>query len=333
MFILGALITSILGNTLTFYLFERSVKPEISMSDALWYSIISITTIGYGDYSASTAGARVGTIVFIVIIGLAAFSGFLGLLVNWVVEIHQKEIKGLADTHAIDHVMLINFPSESRVRQIIEEIRSDAQLKKCEVVVVTPDIEALPFTMPGVSFVRGSPIMDETLIRAGVERARYAIILSTSHSDPNSDSIVASIISVIEHLNKDVKTIAECLDERHALLFKATGCDSIIYSNRIVNNLIVQEALDTGFNNLIEVITSNAVGDTVFSTEVGGAGQNYNDIAKRMLDQNLNVLAIIRDNAALTDLSKFSAQKGDVLLYVGPKRLRWDELAGMAGQR
>jgi len=45
--------------------------------DAWWYSIISITTTGYGDLSASSQGARISTTVGIVLIGLPAFGNYL----------------------------------------------------------------------------------------------------------------------------------------------------------------------------------------------------------------------------------------------------------------
>ena len=59
----------------TFYAFERAVAPELTWGDALWHAIISVTTIGYGDYSAQTTGGRLGTIVFIILFGLTTFAG------------------------------------------------------------------------------------------------------------------------------------------------------------------------------------------------------------------------------------------------------------------
>ena len=88
--VLAALLFSIVGNAMTFYLFERGVRPELSVGDSFWYSMISITTIGYGDLSATTIGARLGTIVFITIVGLTAFTASAGMLINWLIDLQTK---------------------------------------------------------------------------------------------------------------------------------------------------------------------------------------------------------------------------------------------------
>ena len=53
----------------------------VSASDALWYTIVTISTVGYGDqYPVTNAGRVIGT--FIIIVGVGIFGTFTGYLAN-----------------------------------------------------------------------------------------------------------------------------------------------------------------------------------------------------------------------------------------------------------
>ena len=80
-------VVAILGNTLTFFFFERLSDRDVGVFDSLWYSLVSITTIGYGDFSAISLGARVGTIIFIFVLGLTTFTAAAGLLLDWLLDL------------------------------------------------------------------------------------------------------------------------------------------------------------------------------------------------------------------------------------------------------
>ncbi|MGE0494231.1 MAG: ion channel [Vulcanimicrobiota bacterium] len=325
--VLLTLLFGLVGNSLTFYFFEKSLQPELSWADAFWYSIISVTTIGYGDFSASTLGARVGTLVFIILIGLSAFSAFLGLLVEGMMQINYKELHGLAKILSEEHILIINFPDSGRVEQIIHELRNDPDYQERDVVVVSDRIETLPFELPDVFFVKGSPLQIETLERAGIKRARMAIVLSDAR-DPSSDGLVAAIISLIEHLHPGVKTVAECLDDRHAVLFRSTRCDSIVFSRQVVNNLIVQETQDEGIASLVAFLTQNTGSATLYSCRVEEAkDEPYSEVAKRLIDRKANLLAVRREDSYHLQLDGLRPQKGDLVVYIDEERRPWKALA------
>ena len=323
------LVVSIVGNALTFFSFERGSNPDLTVADAFWYSVISISTIGYGDLSATTAGARIGTVFFIVVLGLTAFTSAVGVGVEWILDRNYRQRAGMSRVVARNHVLIVNFPNERRVRQIVEEFLWDPSHRNDELVVVTDQIEALPFVEPNVHFVRGAPLSEETYERANAKEARQAIVLSTGYDDPNSDSVAASIVTILAHLNPEISIVAEVLDARHSLLFNGTKNASLVYTFRMSNNLLVQEAQDPGVSILTQAIVSNQVEGTLASTKVTSAMEpspRYRDVATSLLKHDVNLVGIIRGEEVNLRFEDISLAQDDRLVYISPTRQDWETI-------
>ena len=331
-FLATVLLGSVFGNALTFFYFDGPHQPELTFVDAIWYSAISITTIGYGDFSAVSLGARIGTILFIVIIGLAAFTTALGMGIDWLLERQYKVRSGMGSPNVKDHLLIINFPNERRVRQIIEEYLLDPRHKNDEIVIVSDRLETLPFTIPNVHFVRGSPLEEATFLRANSRQAKLAMVLSTSYDDPSSDSLAASTVTILEHMNPGMRTVAEVLDAGHTLLFNGAKNVSLVYTFRMSSNLIVQEVQDPGVNMLTLAITSNTFEGTLESSEVTdeiSVQSPYREVAKRLLDFDINLVGVIRDGEVHVQFDGLALNQGDVLVYIATSRTDWPALRAL----
>ena len=327
-FIILMLSFCIVGNALCFYVFDGEAK-EATFGDSLWYSVISITTIGYGDYYASSTGARLGTLFFIVFLGLGTFSVILGMSIDLATEMASRGRRGMSNIIAKDHIVIVNFPAESRLIQILQELKSDPSHSNREIVIVTDQIEELPFTEHGVLFVNGPVLEDETYQRAKINDAAMVIVLATSYTDFNSDAVVASAVSVIDLLNPNVFTVAECLNNKHRVLFDSVNCNSIVFSMKLSGNLLAQEAQDPGVSQLVDVITSNTTGTTLFSIEVDSTStKSYQDLAKELLDRDVNLICVNRGDDSLTSFREISPASGDRVIFAAAKRLSWSELVG-----
>jgi voltage-gated potassium channel len=322
---------AMIGNAVCFYIFERPVKPEIEWDDALWYSVVSIATIGYGDFFPTTTGARIGTTIFIVLLGLASFSLFFGMALDGMATFINNARKGLGRIMVDEHIFIVHFPNIHRVRQIIDEIRSDPVHGQSEIVIIADTIDELPFADESVVFVRGSSHDIETYERARAKQCQMAIVLSPDYANPNSDAIVAAAVSVIDRVNTDIHIVAECLHESHRPLFDSCNCDAVVMGMTIAGNLLVQEVHDPGLAQVVEVLTSNRRGTTLFVVDVKEAAVPYTDLAKRVLDHAITVMAVNRGTESFTVFKGLQSQLGDRIVYSARERYEWGDLRKLAG--
>jgi voltage-gated potassium channel len=100
----------------------------------------------------------------------------------------------------------------------------------------------------------------------------------------------------------------------------------------MAGNLLVQEVHDPGISRVMEVITSNSVGDTLYSTEVtGGEDVAYTELVGGLLAREINVLAVNRGEETITTFKGVTSRPGDRVVYVAKRRRTWGELAEGAG--
>ncbi len=103
--------------------------------DAFWYSIVTITTVGYGDYYPVTFGGRV-TAMFIMVAGV----GIIGVLASLMSNLLMGRIAAPAKEEAPGTVLPYTVEQElkrmnnelAEMRQLLEKISGESSKKKIE---------------------------------------------------------------------------------------------------------------------------------------------------------------------------------------------------------
>lgn len=326
--VLGLAVFCIFLNSACFYYFEHTKKPGLTLWDSVWLSFTTITTVGYGDYSATTVGGRIATMVLLYLVGLACFPYVITQIVDIAVEGQNNRRFGHIDCRDLvdDHIVIVNFPSELKVAAIIDQLASDSVTSDRSVVILTDNIEEVPFNNPNVYFVRGSPLQDESLTRANVARAYASLILTPGNDEHAADAITSSIVSLIETLNPKVRTIVECGSIGHLALFRAFNCDAVIPTRNIAAKVLAQEVRDHGLSHAIAELLTQAEGSELYTEPVEIAGLRFLELQSLLMELGAQVIlvGIIRSSQHwINPPPEFEIQPTDRLILIGNRRSDW----------
>jgi hypothetical protein len=88
-------------------------------SDSLWYTIVTISTVGYGDqYPVTTAGRMLGALI--IVVGVGIFGTFTGYLANLFLSPKppKEEVEVLETRERVEHLRLLLLEQQATLAQL-----------------------------------------------------------------------------------------------------------------------------------------------------------------------------------------------------------------------
>jgi voltage-gated potassium channel len=249
--------------------FEGPDNPDLGWQDALWYSLVTLTTVGYGDFFPKTAGGRFLVGVPLLVLGVGLLGFMLSVVATALISARNKEAKGMNPVRSAQHVVVIHFPGSERLLRLIDELVHDPMIgPDARFVLVDQELDELP---PGladrrVHYVRGDPTRDDTLVRAGIDRAAHALILLRPGAGVAADAINVAVTLAIEARARHVNTVTECADPGTEELLRKAGCDRIVCAGRFDSLTMSQELLNPGAQDIIADLMSTGEGQQLYLT-------------------------------------------------------------------
>lgn len=195
------------------YMRFENLKPF----DALYFTIVTLSTIGYGDIYPTTHDAKVFTIFFIPLgvsaflytfsaISMAIFEGRLLEVLK--LEQAKEEIKKMKD-----HIILCGYGD---VGEYI------AKNLKSVVVIESREDRYSELVESGLLGIHGDSTITETLKEAGIERAKAIII--ALNEDPKT--VFTTLIA--KELNPSIKIYARANKKESVNKIRLAGADYVI---------------------------------------------------------------------------------------------------------
>jgi len=167
------------------------------------------------------------------------------------------------------------------------------------------------------------PTRDETLNRASLDRAKYAVVLSKRPGDPHSDELSVSITLAIEARARKIHTVVECVDYGAQELLRKAGCDSIVCTSRFDAHFLSHELLNPGVQEVIDELTSNLQGEQIYITRYAGKKKTtFGEVAERCRAAGHLAIGIHASKTAKLNVGADQPlEPGDGVITIGPKRL------------
>ncbi len=213
------------------YVFEAHVNDNIdNLFDAIYWALVTISTVGYGDISPVTSEGRAVSIV-IIVSGIAMISFATSVIVSAfsekLDEIKENRIVEQINKH--DHFLIIcgfGHLTKMFLRQAPERFT--------RYIILDPDEERVEQARKeGYNAIKEDASRSEVLSRFNLEKNNVTLLAVTG-SDVENIYITLTAKSIARH----VKVIARASSREMVPKFLHAGADDILLPHEVVNNMI-----------------------------------------------------------------------------------------------
>ena len=239
-----------------------------SVVDTVYYTSIIMTTVGFGDITPDNDLEKI-LIVFFMGIGITSTGYLFGTVANKVSVLANLKSKGLRKMTKKVGILIIGYPSEQKVKEIVEHIRNDTREE--ETIVCLNDVltdRPLWMEKENISFIRGIGSDKNALIKANVSTVDTCLILANKTDDYSSDDYSSSAATVFLKLKKDSAKLLVEVVRSDNILFEDYDKE-IVTTFRVDNaEVISQEILDPGAFQLKSATFSTKTLGTQFNLSI-----------------------------------------------------------------
>ena len=200
---------------------------------SLYWTFVTIGTVGYGDYSPKTPLGMYFAISLIVL-GIGSFAIAVGEILEFLFERQQMKLMGLIKVKKSQHIVICGWTESTS--ECIREVGKDNA-----VFVVDENEEVKKKALKNkATFVHGDPTRVKDLEKANVVGAKAIIV------DMESDSQTIHCILSIRKLDQNVRIIAEVQRYENIEQIQLAGANQVI-SPFVISGRLMQKSIDDGY--------------------------------------------------------------------------------------
>ncbi len=269
--------------------FAISWLEGMSLGDALWLTATTLTTVGYGDISASTAGGRLATVAFLYLAGIFVLAQLAGDFIDLRIQHRERKMRGQWDWKMKEHIVLVNAPANdtiSYLHRLLIELRKVPSFADMPVVLISDQFEnGLPDKLLklGMVHVHGNAQDNHALADASAQHAAYILLLAQNAFMDSSDLLTFDLLDRFASNQYPATIACEFVRDENRERFKRLGATSVMRALRAHPEMLVRSLVTPGSEQLLEnLFTQDGV--HIVRIDISIADYSWKSICSKLLE-------------------------------------------------
>jgi voltage-gated potassium channel len=249
-------------------------KGTAGILDTLWWALVTITTVGYGDVVPhSTLGRIVGLILMLS--GVVLVSLFTATIASIFVERKIKEGEGLESLKEKNQIVICGWNQNGE--KVIEGMLIHDKNSSYPIVLVNElDKDAVDsiqykYRERDIHFIRGNFVKEDVLARANIIRAKAVIMLadiSHGHLLEKADERTIFGAMAIKSMAPKVRICAELINQENKEYLLRANVDEIVIRGESNGSLLASASIEPGFLSMIKSLIDNEDDNKLWGVEI-----------------------------------------------------------------
>lgn len=288
--VIASVLTLIVFTILMFIIFISEQKTNSSINtlfDAIWYTLVTITTVGYGDITPHSILGRTSAMILL-LAGVALFGALSGKFASFLFDRQQKKDKGLLKMNKMkNHFLICGWkPNFERILEGILLANPEIPPEKITLLNNSSQTEMekikVDSRFKNIHYIHGDFTDEDTLLKSQIKTAERTLILadnSENFSNLETDSRTVLAVITIKNLNPKIYCVAEIIDSKFEKHLSLAHCDEIILSADYGQNLLIQASSGKGMSHILRELISeeNDSGILICDIPTKFVGNNYGE--------------------------------------------------------
>ena len=234
-----------------------------ALGEAMWLTMTTATTVGYGDISAESAAGRLATTLCMYLFGIFLLAQAASDLFDYRALRRERRRRGEFKWRNMnDHLLIINVPAQDAdayLRGLVEHARKTPLFADVPVQLLTPHYpDGLPQDIVdlGVTHFNGVAENSENLAAANAHTASHLLVIADEPYETRSDAHTYDILSRLQNLSPAPQprqvVVAEVVDDRNRGRIRAAGATTVLRPLRAYPEMVVRALAVPGAEELLE---------------------------------------------------------------------------------